>query len=80
MFLSPAVVRLPRMIELYRGYLKPRGESVSEAHRPGMTGFSTVMSGCLAVVVVDGETCRLEQYDSIAGGSSAPRTPALLLP
>ena len=79
MFLSPALFGSHGMIELYRGYLKPRGESVSEAHRPGMTGFATVMSGCLGVVV-DGETCRLEEYDSIAGGASAPRTPALLLP
>lgn len=52
------------MIELYRGYLKPRGEYVSEAHRPGVTEFVTVMSGCLAVEV-DGETYCLEEYDSI---------------
>ncbi len=73
------VVRSHGMIELYRGYLKPRGESVSEAHRPGMTGFATVMSGCLAVEV-DGETCRLEEYDSIAGGASAPELQPFFFP
>jgi len=51
-------------MELYRGYLQPHGEYFSEAHRPGVTEFVTVMSGQLAVEV-DGETYHLEEYDSI---------------
>ncbi|MFS8514554.1 MAG: XRE family transcriptional regulator, partial [Planifilum fulgidum] len=50
------------MFELYRGYLKARSEYVSEAHRPGVTEFVTVMSGRLTVEV-DGEAYHLEEYD-----------------
>lgn len=52
------------LIELYRGYLKPGGEYFSEAHRPGVMEFVTVMSGQLTVEV-DGDTYNLDEYDSI---------------
>ncbi|MBB3908840.1 helix-turn-helix domain-containing protein [Anoxybacteroides rupiense] len=51
-------------MELYRGYLQPYGEYTSEAHRPGVVEFITVMSGQLAVEV-DGQTYHLEEFDSI---------------
>ncbi|GIN97168.1 DNA-binding protein [Siminovitchia terrae] len=50
--------------ELYRGYLDPHGEYVSEAHQPGVMEFVTVMSGQLNVEV-DGDSFHLEAYDSI---------------
>ncbi|MBA4544320.1 MULTISPECIES: helix-turn-helix domain-containing protein [Thermoactinomyces] len=50
--------------ELYRGYLQPGGEYLSEAHRPGVMEFVTVMSGRLTVEV-DRETYCLDEYDSI---------------
>lgn len=52
------------LIELYRGYLQPGGEYLSEAHRPGVMEFVTVMSGQLTVEV-DGDTYHLDEYDSI---------------
>lgn len=52
------------LMELYRGYLQPRGEYLSEAHRPGVMEFVTVMSGQLTVEV-DGNTYHLDEYDSI---------------
>lgn len=52
------------MMELYRGYLQPEGEYLSEAHRPGVMEFVTVMSGKLTVEV-DGETYHLDEHDSI---------------
>lgn len=79
MFLSPALFGSHGMIELYRGYLKPRGESVSEAHRPGMTGFATVMSGCLAVVV-DGETCAWRNTIPLQGGRPHPELQPFFFP
>lgn len=51
-------------VELYRGYLQPQGEYLSEAHRTGVTEFVTIMSGQLTVEV-DGETYHLDEYDSI---------------
>lgn len=50
--------------ELYRGYLKPYGEYVSEAHQAGVMEFVTVMSGQLTVGV-DGDTFHLGEYDAI---------------
>lgn len=50
--------------ELYRGYLQPRSEYLSEAHQPGVTEFVTVMSGQLSLEV-DGDTFQLDEYDSI---------------
>ncbi|AEG58691.1 XRE family transcriptional regulator [Desulforamulus ruminis] len=52
------------LMELYRGYLQPRGEYLSEAHRPGVVEFVTVMSGQLTVEV-DVNTYHLEECDSI---------------
>ncbi|WP_181444619.1 helix-turn-helix domain-containing protein [Bacillus sp. 03113] len=51
-------------MELYRGYLQPRAEYLSEAHRAGVMEFVTVMSGQLTVEV-DGDTYHLDEYDSI---------------
>lgn len=51
-------------IELYRGYIQPRGEYLSEAHRTGVVEFVTVMSGQL-MIEVGGETYHLDEYDSI---------------
>ncbi|QTM99102.1 helix-turn-helix domain-containing protein [Sediminibacillus dalangtanensis] len=50
--------------ELYRGYLQARGKYEAEAHQTGVTEFVTVMAGGLSIKV-DGETYRLEAYDSI---------------
>lgn len=52
------------LVELYRGYLKPRGEYLSEAHQPGVVEFVTVMSGQL-IVEIDGDIYHLDEYDSI---------------
>ncbi len=52
------------MMELYRGYLQPKGEYTSEAHRAGVMEFVTVMSGEL-IVEVDGDTYNLDEHDSI---------------
>lgn len=59
------------LFELYRGYLQPRGEYLSEAHRPGVTEFVTVMSGQLTVEV-DGDTYHLDEYDSIRFKADRP--------
>lgn len=50
--------------ELYRGYLQPQSEYLSEAHQVGVLEFVTVMFGKLTVIV-DGHTYHLEEYDSI---------------
>ncbi len=52
------------LMELYRGYLQPRGEYFSEAHPRGVVEFVTVMSGQL-IVDIDGDTYHLYEYDSI---------------
>ena len=52
------------LLELYRGYLQPNGEYLSEAHPRGVVEFVTVMSGQL-VVDIDGDTYHLDEYDSI---------------
>ncbi|WP_223067228.1 helix-turn-helix domain-containing protein [Paenibacillus caui] len=51
-------------MELYRGYLQPGGEYLSEAHQTGVVEFVTVMSGQLTVEI-NGDTYHLEEYDSI---------------
>lgn len=50
--------------ELYRGYLKPNSEYISEAHQPGVIEFVTVMSGQL-MIDVDGDMHHLNEHDSI---------------
>ncbi|WP_371362612.1 HTH-type transcriptional regulator SutR [Sporomusa rhizae] len=63
-FVAEPLFRSHGMIELYRGYLQPHGEYLSEAHQQGVMEFITVMSGRLTVEV-DGETYKLDDYDSI---------------
>jgi transcriptional regulator with XRE-family HTH domain len=63
-FIVEPLFRCHGLIELYRGYLQPRGEYLSDAHQPGVMEFVTVMSGQLTVEV-DGETHHLDDYDSI---------------
>lgn len=63
-FVAEPLFRSHGLIELYRGYLQPRGEYLSEAHQPGVMEFVTVMSGQL-MVEIDGETHHLDDYDSI---------------
>ncbi|WP_206514616.1 helix-turn-helix domain-containing protein [Brevibacillus marinus] len=63
-FVVEPLFRSHGLIELYRGYLQPRGEYLSEAHQPGVMEFVTVMSGQLTVEV-DGNTYHLDEYDSI---------------
>ncbi len=63
-FIAEPLFRSHNLTELYRGYLQPGGEYVSEAHQPGVMEFITVMSGQLTVEV-DGDTYHLEEYDSI---------------
>lgn len=63
-FVAEPLFRSQDLTELYRGYLQPRGEYVSEAHQPGVMEYITVMSGQLTVEV-DGGTYHLEEYDSI---------------
>ncbi|WP_040543391.1 cupin domain-containing protein [Pelosinus fermentans] len=63
-FVAEPLFRSHGLIELYRGYLQPRGEYLSEAHQPGVMEFVTVMSGQLTVEV-DGEAHHLNDYDSI---------------
>lgn len=57
--------------ELYRGYLKPNTEYLSEAHAPGVEEFIIVMSGSL-VVEVKGKTYELDEFDSIRFGGDSP--------
>jgi XRE family transcriptional regulator, regulator of sulfur utilization len=63
-FVVEPMFRSYGLMELYRGYLQPHGEYVSEPHQPGVMEFVTVMSGQLTVEV-DGETYHLDEYDSI---------------
>jgi XRE family transcriptional regulator, regulator of sulfur utilization len=63
-FVVEPMFRSHGLMELYRGYLQPQGEYVSEPHQPGVMEFVTVMSGQLTVEV-DGETYHLDEYDSI---------------
>lgn len=56
--------------ELYRGYLKPHTEYLSEAHAPGVEEFIIVMSGSL-VVEVEGKTYELDEFDSIRFGGDS---------
>ncbi|MGG3739136.1 helix-turn-helix domain-containing protein [Aeribacillus pallidus] len=63
-FVVEPMFRSHGLMELYRGYLQPHGEYVSEPHQPGVMEFVTVMSGQLTVEV-DGETYHLDEYDSI---------------
>lgn len=57
--------------ELYRGYLEPESEYLSEAHQDGVMEFVTVMSGQLTVEV-DDKRYRLEEYDSIRFNGDRP--------
>ncbi len=50
--------------ELYRGYLQPDSEYLSEAHQSGVIEYVTVMSGQLTIEI-DGDTHHLEEHDSI---------------
>jgi XRE family transcriptional regulator, regulator of sulfur utilization len=63
-FVVEPMFRSHGLMELYRGYLQPNGEYVSEPHQPGVMEFVTVMSGQLTVEV-DGETYHLDEFDSI---------------
>jgi XRE family transcriptional regulator, regulator of sulfur utilization len=63
-FVAEPLFRSHGFMEFYRGYLQPLGEYLSEAHRPGVVEFVTVMSGQLTIEV-DGETYHLDEYDSI---------------
>jgi transcriptional regulator with XRE-family HTH domain len=70
-FVAEPLFRSNGLIELYRGYLQPRGEYLSEAHRQGVMEFVTVMSGRL-MVEVDGVTYHLDEYDSIRFKGNRP--------
>lgn len=63
-FIAEPLFHSQGLMELYRGYLQPEGEYLSEAHRAGVMEFVTVMSGQLTVEV-DGHSYHLEEYDSI---------------
>lgn len=63
-FIAEPLFHSHGLMELYRGYLQPHGEYLSEAHQPGVMEFVTVMSGQL-MVEVDGETYHLDEHDSI---------------
>lgn len=63
-FIAEPLFRSHGLMELYRGYLQPNGEYISEAHRPGVIEFVTVMSGQLTIEV-DGDIHHLNEYDSI---------------
>lgn len=52
------------LLELYRGYLQPKGEYLSETHPQGVVEFVTVMSGQLTMNI-NGDTYQLDEYDSI---------------
>lgn len=59
--------------ELYRGYLKPNSEYISEAHQQGVIEFVTVMSGQL-VMNVNGDPHHLYEHDSIRFKGDLPHT------
>lgn len=50
--------------ELYRGYMKPNCEYLSEAHAAGVTEFITVMTGEL-IIELENDTYHLYEHDSI---------------
>ncbi|WP_408006883.1 helix-turn-helix domain-containing protein [Pseudalkalibacillus sp. A8] len=59
------------LMELYRGYLQPDSEYLSEAHQSGVMEYVTVMSGQL-IIEVDGDTYHLEEHDSIRFAGNRP--------
>lgn len=58
-------------LELYRGYLQPKGEYFSESHQVGVVEFVTVMSGKLTMDI-DGTTYNLNEHDSIRFKGDCP--------